>query len=363
MANIDKPPVTHASITMPTLDVPLLKPQAVMGRNEPCWCGSKKKWKRCHKDRDRQAPVPVSKHVHEMRERLMLGRCMHPAAVSGACGGMPIRAHTIQRNGGLSGIAEAGHVLSVKAAFEDLHKNGGVLIPRLIGVGSASTFSGFCNYHDTTMFRPVEVGAKELSSENCSLLSLRALAYEFVMKEAAIATLPLMRENDRGLSYEDQIAVQQHLNVLWAGYQLGLNDLVRWKRDYDAAYMGNDFQRHSAHAVSLDRVLPVVACGAFTPEVDFNGRQLQKLDVGPAGHEAVTFNLTVFDGRSVAVLGWMGTQEGPAGLFAASFLDAVRATGADAVIKLVFEHLENTFMKPTWWSGLTIHAFKSSAPR
>jgi len=349
---IIKSSMTHASLTMPTLDVPFLKPQTVMGRNERCWCGSNRKWKHCHRDRDKQAPVPVSKHVHEMRERLMVGRCMHPAAVSGACGGGPIRAHTIQRNGGLSGIAEAGHVLSIVAAFEDLHKNNGVLVPRSVGVGSASTFSGFCNYHDTTMFRPVEVGARELSGENCFLLSFRALAYEFVMKEAAIGTLSLMRENDRGRPYEEQIAIQEHLNVMGVAYQLGLSDLMRWKLDYDAAYVGKEFQRHNAHAVSFDGVLPVVACGAFTPEVDFNGRQLQKLGVGPAGHEAVTFNLTVFDGRSVAVLGWMGNQEGPSGHFAASFVDAVRATGADAVIKLVFEQLDNTFMQPTWWSGL-----------
>lgn len=353
MATIGKSSMTHASLTMQTLDVPVLKPQAVMGRNERCWCGSNKKWKRCHKDRDKQTPVPVSQHVHELRKRLMLGRCMHPAAVSGACGGGPIRAHTIQRNGGLSGIAEAGHVLSVVAAFEDLHKNRGALVPPLIGVGSASTFSGFCNYHDTTMFRPVEVRTRELSGENCFLLSFRALAYEFVMKEAAIAALPLMRENDRGRPYEDQVATQEGLSLMGVGYQLALSDLVRWKLDYDAAYVAKEFQRHSAHAVSFDGVLPVVACGAFTPEVDFNGRQLQKLGVGPAGHEAVTFNLTVFDGRSVAVLGWMGKQDGPAGFFAASFADAVRATGADAVTKLVFEQLENTFMKPTWWNGLS----------
>jgi hypothetical protein len=345
--------MTHASLIMPTIEVRVLKPQPVMGRNEPCWCGSNKKWKHCHKDRDKQAPVPVFKHVHKMRERLMQGRCVHPLAGSDTCSGEPIRAHTVQRNGGLSAIAEAGHVISVLAAFQDLHKNSGVLTPRSVGVGSASTFTGFCNYHDTSMFRRVEVGTKELSVENCFLLSFRALAYELITKEAAIAALPLMRETDRGRPYDEQILAQEYLSALAVGHQLGLNDLERWKLDYDAVYVGQAFGRFNAYGVSFDRVLPVVACGAFTPEVDFNGRQLQKLGVGPAGHEAVTFNLTVFDGRSVAVLGWIGKQDGPASLFAGSYMKAVRASGANAVIKLVFEQLENTFMKPSWWSGLS----------
>ena len=141
--------------------------------------------------------------------------------------------------------------------------------------------------------------------------------------------------------------------MLAANQQLGLNDLKRWKLEFDAAYVEKEFRRHNSYGVSFDGVLPVVACGTFAPEIDFNGRQLQKLGVGPAGHEAVTFNLTVFDGFSVAVLGWMGKKNGPASLFAASFVDAVRLSGADAVVKLAFEQLENTFMKPSWWSDLT----------
>ena len=92
--------------------------------------------------------------------------------------------------------------------------------------------------------------------------------------------------------------------------------LERWKRDYDALYVRQEFSQHDAYGVSFNEVLPVVACGAFTPEVYFNGRRLQKLGVGPAQYEATTFNLTVFDGRGVAVLGWMGKQDGPASLFA-----------------------------------------------
>jgi hypothetical protein len=40
-------------------------------------------------------------------------------------------------------------------------------------------------------------------------------------------------------------------------------------------------------------------------------------------------------------------------MFAGSFFDAVQISGAEAVIKLAFEQLENTFIKPSWWHGLS----------
>ncbi|HFD33450.1 MAG TPA: hypothetical protein ENJ28_12180 [Gammaproteobacteria bacterium] len=36
-------------------------PKIVLGRNEPCWCGSGIKWKKCHKDRQLQKEIPIVK--------------------------------------------------------------------------------------------------------------------------------------------------------------------------------------------------------------------------------------------------------------------------------------------------------------
>jgi hypothetical protein len=344
--------MAHPSLEAPALMVSLLNPKRTMGRNERCWCGSNRKWKHCHRDREDQKPTPVFQHVHELREKLLEGRCVHPEAGSAVCSGEAISAHTIQRNGGLSAIAELGHVISVKSAFEDLHKNAGGFVPRKVGVRSASTFTGFCNRHDTTMFRPVEAGEKRLTSENCFLLSFRALAYELIIKQAAIESLPLMRDNDKGHPFEDQVAIQEWLNAIAAGYRLSLAELERWKHLYDAIYLSRDLSVHNSCAIAFDGVLPVVACGAFMPQFDFHGRHLQKLGVGTANHEQVTFNLTVFDGRSVAVLGWGGGKGGPAAEFASSFVAAAKVNGGDAAVRLALEHVENSYIKPSWWHGL-----------
>jgi len=44
---------------MNNISIPELQPKDTMGRNEPCWCGSKIKWKKCHRDRHLQKSEPI----------------------------------------------------------------------------------------------------------------------------------------------------------------------------------------------------------------------------------------------------------------------------------------------------------------
>jgi hypothetical protein len=327
-----------------------------MGRNERCWCGSGKKWKHCHRDREAQQPGNVFQHFEAVREQYARGECLHPEAGAVNCGRNAIRAHSVQRNGGLSAIAEAGHVLSVKAVQENRLYTGGAFVPKKVGIGSASTFPGFCSRHDAEMFRPVEAGSPQLDAETCFLLSFRALALEVAMKKAALRVLPLQREFDKGKPFEFQAYFQELMNYSEAGHRLALADLQRWKHQYDQAYLSRNFEAYRYCGAAFDGVLPFVAAGAFHPEFDFQGKPLQKLGVGLLGHEGVTFNVTVLDGRTVAVLGWTGADDGPAAGFATSFVDALNAQGGDVIIRLALEHLENTYLKSSWWDGLSPQA-------
>jgi hypothetical protein len=351
IAALDKH-MAHPSLTAPSLRIEPLSPKQVMGRNEPCWCGSKIKWKNCHKDRETQQPTHVMQSLEALRESLMRGRCVHPDA-GNSCTGEAISAHTVQRNGGLTAIAENGHVLSVKRAAEKLYLNSGKFVLEKVGVRRASTFNGFCSHHDATMFRPVEMGVRSLNAETCFLLSFRALAYELIIKEAAIASIPLQRDLDKGRPFHEQVRIQEQLHISNLGFQLGLADLVRFKEGYDKLYRSHAFSEFHCVGVVFDKVLPVVASGAFHPEIDFDGKPLQKLGVGPANHESAAFNLTVLDGVSVAVVGWLGVADGPCADFSASLVQAIKIDGGDAAIRLAFEHLENTYIRPSWWDTLS----------
>ena len=340
----------HASLTAPSLKLDNLHPQARMDPYVPCWCGSGKKWKFCHKDREKQRPREIGETMAKMHAELQHGYCSHPDAGS-SCSPKIIRSHTVQRAVGLAAIAEDGHVLSGKAGLSKIFDRNGTLEPELVGVKSASTFNGFCGLHDSTMFKPVETGQPGLSSENVFLLAFRALAYELFMKKAALRSTSIQKEIDFGHPFEQQAAVQIHLHAYEQGLRKGASELLEWKRKYDDAYLKGDWKRFAFYAVEFDQVLPVVAAGSFQPEVDFHGRQLQWL-AGDAELDHIVFNLTVLNGSTVAMFAWLGERDGPAAQLVNSFVRIPDDEKSAAVIHLAFEHLENTFIKPSWWASL-----------
>ena len=287
-----------------------------------------------------------------MHREFNAGFCSHPEAGTDTCSERIVRAHTVQRRGGLAAIAEDGHVISVESAARDLHRNEGRFVPRRVGVRSASTFMGFCNRHDTEMFRAVETGAVRLNPQACFLLGFRAIAYEHYMKALQQRLMGLIRRTDAGLSFEEQCAIQQIAHAFEVGVLRGVEDCTRWKRQYDTMFREERLDGHRFVAVEYSDILPVVGCGAFHPEFDFDGNALQRIGHGDAHLEHVTFNLTALNDRSVMILGWTEGNQGPAEAFARSFRNLSDRQKPSATVQLAFEHMSNVFMKPSWWRNL-----------
>jgi SEC-C motif len=184
----------HPSLTAPVLKADLITPVETMGRNEPCWCHSGLKYKRCHSGRERQAPVNVFEVEERLIAQLQEGYCSHPDPTGDPCSPTLAKAHTIQKKGGIAGIAEAGHVLTVKPIMKDLIESRGNPSPRKIGVNNASVFPGFCNKHDTTLFRPIEGKSLSLDKNTSFLFAYRAIAYERFAKDAQFKGIAAQRE-------------------------------------------------------------------------------------------------------------------------------------------------------------------------
>ena len=345
--------MTHPSLQMQFVPPAYLKPQRRMQRNAPCWCGSGKKWKKCHLGRESQPPIRPGEQMSRLYREFEKGYCSHPEASSDKCSGKIVRAHTVQRRGGIAAIAENGHVVSAKSAAQDRLKNHGAFVPRKVGARSASTFMGFCDKHDNSMFQPVEQTSVPLTPQSCFLLGFRALSYELLAKRAELRSMEIMRELDSGKPFEFQCQWQQEMYLREYGAKRALADCKCWKNQYDAIFLDARFEEYRFVAVEYSSILPVVGCGAFYPEFDFAGNQLQKISRGTAAHEQVSLNLTVLNGRTVLVIGWIERHKGPAESFGRSFADVPDEEKANMGIQLAVEHIENIFMKPSWWDGLS----------
>lgn len=329
-------------------------------RNGPCWCGSGKKYKKCHLNRVQEAPVAPQEVISEV-QKANTKYCLHPLATED-CEGCIVRAHSIQRSGGLARIARDGHVYTVIPTFGDLLRNDGQITPKLTGVMEATTFTGFCSKHDCTTFKPIESVPFIASHEQCFLLGYRALCRSLYAKKSQDKLLSLQRTLDRGKSEAEQVLYQHYIKAYSAGVGKGLEDLSIHKQEYDKSLLSNDFSRAKYYVIWFDSTPSVLCTGAASPEMDFAGRWVYGPDeLGDLKRhcDVLCFTLIPTDVGGAAVFTWLGESEKCSQL-ADSVADLSDGEIPDAVLRFVFELFEDIAIAPSWWDGLSEthrHAF------
>lgn len=329
-----------------------------LGRNDLCWCGAGKKYKRCHLQRERQEPVRLQELIDEQNRAGNLSMCMHPDAGPGECVGPIVRAHTIQRAGGLYRIAVGGHVYGFCPDIARLPNSGGLFMPQRIGIKQASTFTGFCATHDSQLFRPIETRLFSGTPEQSALLGYRAVCREMFAKKVAMRGASVIKKLDRGKAMEDQIFLQQLAVDHEAGLRAGLQDVTAFKGAYDSMIAATDFSSAGHYIVSLDRVPDIMCSGVFAPEADFCGGSLQKLYPLDEPVDHVAFSLFANDTGGAAVFSWV--KPNPTAVRLSASIGRVPDDQLPGLIAcFCFEFFENTFWSPKWWDQLSAPARES----
>ncbi len=171
-----------------------------MGKNikinnsEPCLCGSGRKFKDCCKTKMftynigysediLNNPKRINAILQERMDNTDFKTCIYPDKT---CCKLPIKnAHTLQNNGVLSAISEAEHVM-VTDCLNKMRKG---YTTKKISKNKATTFYGFCEYHDTYLFQDIEVKEYKNEIKQNFLFSYRVLAQEYHKKERVMISL------------------------------------------------------------------------------------------------------------------------------------------------------------------------------
>jgi hypothetical protein len=118
-------------------------------------------------------------------------------------------------------------------------------------------------------------------------------------------------------------------------------------------YKSGDYTKYRFLSIEFRPALPLVSCGGTHVERDFNGRLLQNIASISPYYEHITLNVTTLDDASIAVLGWVGEPNGPSFEFVGSLLAQAPVRLSHAIMRLAFENVENTFLRPSWWQSLS----------
>jgi hypothetical protein len=323
-----------------------------IGRNDPCPCGSNKKYKKCHLDRDAQAPVPYYESAKELI-RLCVGqkKCLYPSSPT-SCAEKVIRAHSISRSAALTKIARAGEVYQLDANPFSIEKSKGNVPIKLVNIASATTFTGFCSAHDNSLFKPIDKEILTPTKEEVLLLHYRALCRELYVKQPIPDTNELLRELDRGRPKEFQAMVQGLVNARGAAVKESLQQLEADKGRCDDAITKGDYNALRGACILFRRV-PSLACSGYAqPSFDFAGTTLQDFRDMSKPYLNCSFTLLPNGGGGIAVFAWLDAADAICRPFVQSLFAVPDDRKSDALVQFTFDSFENFAAQPDWWEHL-----------
>ncbi|MFC8563075.1 SEC-C domain-containing protein, partial [Peribacillus frigoritolerans] len=244
---------------------------------ELCPCGSDKKFKFCCYQKARKVRDEgfTPKNYNESRMNHELLKVWESTDFKFCfgfdeteCDGQIKSAHSIQNNRILNKISHDNHVYSMVgkisnespiASFKKISKN------------KASTFFGFCDTHDTELFKPIELKAYNNEPEQNFLFAFRAHAIEYHKKLRKLNNFrEIFKINPSALIRNDSVYA----------YRVCELDIEDCKKDYEnfkLDYIKKDYSRLRTFYRRLDYEVNFAASSSFCVQNDLEENEMNKI--------------------------------------------------------------------------------------
>jgi len=290
----------------------------------------------------------LSDYLSKIGDLKRKGRCLHFEA--GQRCTEPIDAHSIQKNGGLSLIAQNGKVYVASKNFTDTKQNKGGVSFAKQSVGKVSTFRGFCGKHDNELFEPIDNFALAPTQEQITLYAYRSLCREIFVKENSVTLFQNYSKNHR-----DNRANLGIYDAMLKGSQFALKNLNAHKEKYELLLRSKSFGNirsvlfHSLQAPS------VVFSGLLYPDHDFMGRKLQDLSDHTSDVDLITFSFARMSQGWCFLFAWHVDSTQTCVPLIRSLATVAHECGAlaNSLFRFAVSSCENLAMSPVWWESLT----------
>lgn len=324
-----------------------------LGRNDPCWCGSGKKFKKCHWGLDSDKVFNFFDAAKHLKKLFNKKYCLHPDANNNLCEGNIVKAHTIQRNGGLSRIARSGHVYGLNTNAEAVRKNHGLPPIELVGTVKASTFTGFCKFHDNQIFEPIEKHDFIPCAEHAFLLSYRSLCRELFLKRVHNNSLDFFKNSKKDIYALHQDTIDKIIEWQKLGVTTSLKSLNYHKTLYDKILKDSNFSEVKYCILLLKESPEFLSSGAIYPDFDFQGNQVQTLSIEGRVTDIISCSIIATVSGGAVVFGWLNKPSDSADKLMKSLSSLPENRKVDAIARYTFGTCENTYLSPLWWEGLS----------
>lgn len=322
--------------------------------NKPCWCGSGKKYKKCHGNASYKSKPTFSEIIKDQKEIYTNDKCYVPDDLLHECSQEIIKAHTISRSANLKPISKDEHVYCFEASLGGMIKTNGKLTIEKKSIKKTSIFHGFCSKHDTKLFKKIDSDF-EISNEHIFLNHYRTLTRELYLKEKnSIFQSGKMKEYDKGMSLINQIMYQSQVGDMSMGTDAGKRDLKLVKSILDKKLISQEYDEMKYYAIIIDSVPEIMSTGVWVVSSDFENNQLVDLSILENNYNSMSVSTLLYsDDKGILLFSWEDSIDCPECI---QFINSLNRLSNDdkvkAIVYWLFSVNENIYFAPDWWEAL-----------
>ena len=268
-----------------------------IGRNEPCPCGSGIKYKKCclNKTDDERLADAIMYSMQSIERDARIKQCLHPN--HDECDQKIIKAHAIQNNRILNKIAEEGHVITVDGTsnmiFQGTQKKGRKI---------ATTFTGFCKYHDKILFQEIEDYEFVGTQKQVFLLTYRTMAWHYHKKQEQLNAkmIQYKKMHERGFD----MASSEGFRLFEKGLSLGVKDNEKEKLIFDEYLLNEVYDNVNYCIWEIPYEVQFAVSMMHELEHNINGQRVNNLETD-INLKKLYLNIFPADSKSFCVWSWL----------------------------------------------------------
>ncbi|MEK5180357.1 hypothetical protein [Paenibacillus sp. FSL R5-0928] len=281
--------------------------------------------------------IEINKKINRMRNDTLFSECIHKdehcEEISDA--------HSIQNNGILNKLARNGMVMAVD--FSKINLGKGKFKLREIGRKKASTFTGFCNHHDSKIFNPIEqFNYEPMNIKHNFLFAYRAFALGYYERFSSYQLIEA-RLNDDPSKFQTRLGERYNL------YNNHLKYIDKLKTMMNTNLDNERFDRITTDLISWPEEYGIASTSMFFISKDNEGNTVNQLD-----YRLSPFFFTVFPqaGSTFVLMSYLTKDK----LMYRFIKDQVLSLSVDqqkiAVSNIIAMYIENVFISPDFWDNL-----------
>ena len=282
------------------------------------------------------------------KEASRIKECFHHH--KNECQGKIKQAHSIQKNGKLTILESLVNGNNCVYSFANSKISNENIMEELIPIGKkeASTFFGFCDFHDSKLFAQIENNEFDNSEEHLFLHSYRSFAHSYHKKNEEIKAW-----NDSNYQ-QILIATYGKEKVEIKKMQLAaLNKhLIQRKQILDNSIYNTEFDNLNYFVHKFNGIVPIAVSGLITPTVSFSGALMNNTDCNNLIVSQPIFTLLPEKNHSILILSAFNFDK-----VSTKFIDEIDSMPnfkfEKAISSIIIDSCQNTIISPKFWDNLT----------